>query len=140
MKYNQHRKGIKSSSETKEKQRQAKLGSKNNFYGKTPKHGKRFWYNSPLQGQICFRSSYEYKYALYLDSNNILWYYEPKTFELSDEMTYTPDFFLPQFEKFIEIKGWMRPKAQLKIEKFQQEYPFELEVLQKKDLQKLGVI
>lgn len=101
--------------------------------------GKRSYYDSPLQGNICFRSSYELAYAKYLDSKNILWMYEIETFDLGDT-TYTPDFFLPQFEKFIEIKGYMRSEAKKKIDKFLEQYPWDLEILRKDDLFRLGVL
>lgn len=114
-------------------------GKNNPSYGKPQYHGKRYYYNSPLQGNICFRSSYELAYAKYLDKNKILWYYEIETFELSDEMTYTPDFFLPRYDKFIEVKGYMRKLSQEKINKFKEEYPFNLDILYKSDLIKLGI-
>ena len=117
-----------------------KLSGKNNpAYGKPPVHTKKSYYDSPLQGRVCFRSSWELKYAKYLDEINILWLYEGKTFNLGDT-TYTPDFFLPQFYKFIEIKGYMRPEAQDKINKFIEQYPWDLKILYKKDLIELGVI
>jgi hypothetical protein len=62
---------------------------------------------------------------------------EMETFYLGDT-TYTPDFFLPQFEKFIEIKGYMCKEAQEKINKFLEQYPWNLEILYKKDLINLG--
>lgn len=123
-----------------EENKAKKRGKLNPSYGKSASYGdKRYWYDSPLQGKISFRSPWELKYAKYLDSNNILWLYEIETFELSDEMSYTPDFFLPQLEKFIEIKGWMNEKSKIKISKFKDEYPWELDVLQKKDLRSLGI-
>lgn len=117
-------------------------GKKNGMYGKSSLKsgiGKGSYYNSPLQDKIWLRSTYELAYAKYLDSQKILWYYEIQTFELSDEMTYTPDFFLPKYEKFIEIKGYMLPKAKIKINKFKEEYPFDLDILYKEDLIKLGL-
>lgn len=130
------------SKETRQKMRECKIGKydgKNNpRYGKVPPT-KRYYYNSPLHGKICFRSSWELKYAKYLDSHNILWYYEIETFELSNEMTYTPDFFLIKENKFIEIKGFMRHKDQEKINKFLEQYLWDLEILRKDDLIKLGV-
>ncbi len=112
-------------------------------YGRVPpiecSYGIQYYYESPLQGKIRLRSSYEYKYAKYLDQNNILWYYEIETFPLSNEMTYTPDFFLPEYEKFIEIKGWMKPQSKIKIERFLEEYPWNLEILFGKDLKNLGI-
>lgn len=117
-----------------------KKGKKSPSYGKPPAHGKRIYYQSPLQRTVCFRSSWEAAYAKYLDAQNILWYYEIQTFELSGEMTYTPDFFLPQQNKFIEIKGRCWSKESMKFQKFQEEYPFDIEILFKNDLKSLGVI
>lgn len=131
---------------SKEKNRRSHLGkrvgSKSPRFGVPPSpktsHGKRCHYNSPLQGKICFRSSYELAYAKYLDKNNILWYYEYKTFDLGD-ITYTPDFFLVKENKFIEVKGYMSTYAQNKIDKFLEQYPYNFEILRKKDLLKLGI-
>jgi len=136
-------KGVPKSKETRKKMSDARLGKycgKNSpLYGKLPfPHHKRYYYESPLQGQVCLRYSWELKYAKYLDENKILWMYEMETFDLGDT-TYTPDFFLPQFEKFIEIKGYMTTKAQEKINMFLEQYPWDLEVLRKKDLIKLGI-
>lgn len=133
-------KGKNISDETKNKISIANSGINNGMYGKVQSvHGKRFYYDSVFQGKVCFRSSWELKYAQYLDLLNINWYYEYKTFKLSDEMTYTPDFFLPQFKKFIEIKGWMHKNSQERINKFKDEYDCNLEILMKEDLIKLGI-
>lgn len=117
-------------------------GQNNPRYGKMPPnssgYGKGDYYESPLQGKIWLRSTYELAYAKYLDSQKILWYYEIETFDLEND-TYTPDFFLPKFEKFVEIKGYLYPKAKVKINKFKEEYPFDLEILYKDDLIKLGI-
>ncbi len=121
---------------------EANKGKNNGMYGKSsPKSGigHGSYYISPLQDKIWLRSTYELAYAKWLDSQKILWYYEIETFELSDEMTYTPDFFLPRYDKFVEIKGYMRKEAQEKIDKFKNEYPWNLEVLYKEDLIKLGI-
>jgi len=112
-------------------------GIKNPMYGKLIP-AKKYEYNSPLQGKIYFRGRFELEYAKYLDSKKILWMYEMETFDLGDS-TYTPDFFLPQFEKFVEIKGWMTDRAKNKIDKFLEQYPWDLEILGKEDLIKLGV-
>jgi len=113
-------------------------GQNNPSYG-IPRNwnSKSIYYDSPLQGKIYLRSSYELAYAKYLDEHKILWMYEIETFDLGDN-TYTPDFFLPQFEKFVEIKGYMSKIAQEKINKFLEQYPWDLEVLKKDDLIKLG--
>ena len=102
-------------------------------------HGKRSYYQSPYQDRICFRSSYERKYAEFLDENGIDWLYEPKNFDLNTT-TYLPDFYLIDSGVFIEIKGYMGKDAQMKIDLFRECFPEEvLEVLFKEDLLALGV-
>jgi len=123
--------------------RKGKYCGKENFnFGNVPPaccgYGVHSHYLSPLQGEVCFRSSYELAYAKYLDSISELWMYEMETFDLGDT-TYTPDFFLPRLEKFVEIKGYMLPKAQDKINQFREQYPWDLEVLRLKELKELGV-
>jgi len=117
-------------------------GKDNGMYGipapPNSSHGKGCYYDSCLQGKIWLRSTYELAYAKYLDEHKILYLYENYTYPLGDT-TYTPDFFLPQFMKFIEIKGYMRKEAQEKINKFRKQYPWKLEVLFKEDLIKLGI-
>lgn len=124
-------------------ERKLKVSGKNNHsYGQLPSitssQGRWCYYNSPLQSRIRLRSSWELKYAQYLDSKNILWYYEYKTFNLGDT-TYTPDFFLIKDKKFIEVKGYMTNNAQIKINRFLEQYNENLEILYKKDLLKLGI-
>ena len=139
------------SEESKQKIRISTSGSKNKNFGKPAPngagYGKRMYYNSPFQGIICLRSTYEYKYALYLDRNNIPWLYEPKAFLMiiningkEKETTYRPDFLLLKERKFIETKGYLTKESELKINKFQSQYPnLKLEILYKQDLQNLGI-
>lgn len=87
----------------------AQTGKLSHRYGKVSYHGIGVWYKN-----IWMRSSYEIKYAQWLDSKNIKWEYEPKAFKLGDA-TYTPDFYLPETEEWVEVKGWWRKDA---LEKF----------------------
>lgn len=116
-----------------------KRGKLSPSYGKPPAHSKRIYYESPLQGTVCFRSSWEYGYARYLDSIPELWYYEIDTYELLDEKTYTPDFYLPRLNKFIEIKGRIWNKDGLKCNQFKEEYPIDINILFADDLINLGI-
>lgn len=70
-----------------------------------------------------FRSSWEYEYAIWLEENSIDYLYESKRFKLSDGRAYTPDFYIPSKDEFIEIKGFWYEKAKEKFCKFRQEYP-----------------
>ncbi len=70
---------------------------------------------------IRLRSNYELFYAKYLDKQGIKWFYEPKTFDLGNT-TYTPDFYLPESDTYVEIKGWFRNDAKKKFKLFKKLY------------------
>lgn len=87
---------------------------------------------------VCMRSSWEVKYAKYLDKNKIQWEYEPE-FKLSNGKVYLPDFKL-QDNVIIEIKGFWRKDALQKWQLFEQDYPeIEKRVLMKQELKNLGL-
>ena len=89
---------------------------------------------------VNMRSGYEIGYAKYLDKNNIKWDYEPTTFDLG-HTAYTPDFFLPEKEVYVEIKGWMRKEALIKIKEFIKQNPdIKYLLLGEKELKKMGVL
>jgi len=74
-----------------------------------------------------FRSKLERKFSLVLDFQKIRWFYEPRTFELLLEglrCTYTPDFYLPDVDQWIEIKGfWRDEQSKRKVFAFMSQYP-----------------
>lgn len=67
--------------------------------GTLPFPFKRFFYRG-----IYFRSSWEKSFAEFLDKIGEVWLYEMETFDLG-KTTYTPDFYIPERDIFIEIKG-----------------------------------
>lgn len=104
-------------------------------FGKPPFHGKGSYYNS-----IWMRSSYEIILAKWLNKNKIEWLYESKTFDLGNT-TYTPDFYLPEFNLYIEVKGWWRDKAKKKFEEFKQKYcGIRIKIIDKQELQTIGIL
>jgi hypothetical protein len=84
------------------------------------------------------RSSWEAKYAKYLDNQKTKWLYESKTFDLGN-FTYTPDFYLPESDIYIEIKGYLRKNSKNKIKLFNKQFR-NLKVLYKQDLVFMGVL
>ena len=78
-------------------------GKNNNMYGRSPSHIKPIYYKN-----LILRSSYELEFVKRLEDLNIKFEYEPKRFILTEEITYLPDFYLPDYDKWIEIKGWIR--------------------------------
>lgn len=108
-------------------------GKLNPMYGKpAPKGsgiGKGQYYKN-----IWLRSSYEVRYAKYLDGLNIKWEYELTRFGLG-ETSYTPDFYLPESGTYVEVKGWWRPEAKKKFILFRKLYPkIKIKIITKKEL------
>lgn len=51
-----------------------------------------------------FRSRLEARWAVFFDAADIEYEYEPEGFELEDGTRYLPDFYLPEYEWYVEIK------------------------------------
>jgi len=70
---------------------------------------KRVKYKSKLRGNIILRSKWELDVAKFLDSNNLLWLYEPFAIPYIDNKKNKhhtiPDFFLPKYNLIIEVKS-----------------------------------
>jgi hypothetical protein len=52
-----------------------------------------------------FRSRLEARWAVYFDALGVKWTYEYEGFELPNGTRYLPDFYLPDFDEYVEIKG-----------------------------------
>jgi len=98
-----------------------------NSYSRT-KSGKR----KDLNNQF-FRSSWESNIARLLNYNYIEWKYEFKRFYFDESVngvaSYQPDFYLPEFDKWIEVKGWMDEKSKIRLQLFKDQYPEEFSKL-----------
>jgi len=89
---------------------------------------------------IWMRSTWEVAYAKYLIKNKIKWQYESKTFDLGNT-TYTPDFYLPESDTYVEIKGYWRKDAKKKIKLFRKIFnKITLRIYNEKSLKKLGIL
>lgn len=51
-----------------------------------------------------FRSRLEARYGVFFDSLGIKWEYEPEGYDLGEHGYYLPDFFLPDYNRYVEIK------------------------------------
>ena len=51
-----------------------------------------------------FRSRLEARWAVFFDAMGIEWVYEPEGFDLGNGVYYLPDFYLPKYDAWIEIK------------------------------------
>ena len=88
---------------------------------------------------IWLRSTYEKRFAAWLDANNIEWLYEPKRFKIQSlDTTYCPDFYIPSSNQWYEIKGYWYESAQLKFTAFLEEYPdINIQIIYKEDLERV---
>jgi len=56
-------------------------------------------------GGVDFRSRLEADWAAHLDRLSIDWQYEVEGYQLSDGSWYLPDFYLPDIQVWLEVKG-----------------------------------
>ena len=74
-----------------------------------------------------FRSAWEANMARVLNYLHIKWEYEYKRFDFQEEtedvLSYQPDFYLSDYDKWIEVKGWMDGKSKKRLELFKKYYP-----------------
>lgn len=90
---------------------------------------------------IDLHGKWELGYAKYLDLNNIKWERCKRRFSYifeGKERYYTPDFYLPESETYVEVKGYSRAKDYAKWNQFPKE--LNLLVIRRKELIELGVI
>lgn len=80
-----------------------------------------------------FRSAWEANIARLLNHFNIIWEYEIKRFnfdkEVSGVISYQPDFYLPQYDIWIEVKGWLDDKSIKRLELFEKYFSCEYKKL-----------
>lgn len=97
--------------------------------------------------EITFANESEKEFAKILDFYRIKWQYEPKTFPLEfDEegkaiSSFTPDFYLPELDLFIELTTLNQnlvTKKNRKIKKIKELYPgINIKLFYKKDYDSL---
>ena len=93
--------------------------------------------------QIHFHSSWEANFAKWCDCSGIKWQYEPKAFELNINnklTTYTPDFYLPEFDLWIEIKGYWYQDAKQKFDIWKLQYSVKYNIFDRDKLQNMSII
>jgi hypothetical protein len=76
------------------------------------------------------RSNWEANFARILNAYKVVFEFEPKVFTFPVKRGtkgYTPDFYLPNFDEWVEIKGYLDDKSKIKIKRFKRYYPNEFE-------------
>ena len=88
-------------------------------------------------GIICI-ASYEKKFTDYLNTNKIRFDWQIP-FRMPSGSLYIVDCYLKDLNKYIEIKGYKRPKSMMKWEWFHEKYP-NSELLDKQKLKEMKII
>lgn len=92
---------------------------------------------------VAFAHESERRFARLLDFYRIEWSYEPRTFVLERDRTgirraFTPDFYLPEFDVFVEIttlRQKLVTKKNRKVREMRERYPdVRVVVLYQRDL------
>lgn len=88
-------------------------------------------------GDTYFYSRWEANFVRLLNFLGVKWIYQPEIFDLKSQK-YTPDFYLPEFNLYVEIKNFLSDYSRQRDEKFRILYPKEdLILILKEDYYKL---
>jgi hypothetical protein len=124
--------------------RKAHSGINSPCHGRKPPKGSGIgngsYYIDPVSGKrIWMYSTYEIKFANYLSRTGIIWEYAPKAFELSlINSSYRPDFYLPDLNMWIEVKGFWWFVSIEKMKLFNKIYSTEnLRIFYKNDIKQI---
>ena len=107
-----------------EEYKKSRSGKNSSRYGKNANKGA----GVGIQGYrkdigIFVRSRWEANVCRIFNYLGINYIYEPKRFPLETlDKTYLPDFFLPDFKIYIEVKGYWSKEAKEKVDAFKKEY------------------
>lgn len=82
---------------------------------------------------IYFFSRWEANYARLQNFLRVKWVHQPKTFQLKSQK-YTPDFYLPESDTYVEIKNYLSEYSRRRDEEFRELYPhLKLKLILKED-------
>jgi len=98
----------------------------------TTKH----WFSNE---DIMCQGSYEKKTVEYFNANKIDYNWQVQIFLMPNGRTYRPDCYLPDEDKWVEIKGYFRKDAEEKWNWFHKEYP-NSELWNEKILKQKGIL
>ena len=75
-----------------------------------------------IDSKMYFFSRWEANFARIMNLLKIKWIFQPKTFDLNTQK-YTPDFYLPDYNEYIEIKNFLSEYSLNRDQEFRRLYP-----------------
>ena len=129
------------STSAREKIRKYMLEKYANGYVYTGCFTKKYTHNSPIAGKVSLDGTWELRVAIFFDGSELNWrrntkgftYINPKTNEKS---TYIPDFFVYDWDTYIEVKGYISDVDRAKWKQF----PEPLEIWDEGKLVESGIL
>jgi hypothetical protein len=90
-----------------------------------------------IDPELYFFSRWEANFARILNLLKVKWIFQPRTFNLETQK-YTPDFYLPDKDTYVEIKNFLSAYSANRDREFRKLYPStKLELILKSDYLKL---
>ena len=90
-----------------------------------------------IDSKLYFFSRWEANFARILNLLKVKWIFQPRTFDLRTQK-YTPDFYLPDYDSYIEIKNFLSEYSLNRDNQFRSLYPdLKLILILKEDYFKL---
>ena len=85
---------------------------------------KKIWYESPIAGKISVDGFWELFVAMYFDFKKYDWRRNTKRFGYihlnGKDSNYTPDFWVKDFESYVEVKGYEDELTKCKLKQFKE--------------------
>lgn len=101
---------------------------------------KKIDYESPIAGKIKVDGTWELKVAQYLDSIGVNWSRNKKRFDYIRSngkcSTYCPDFYIKEWESYLEVKGYETDLDRCKWSQFKEP----LMIWKKRELKELNIL
>jgi len=107
------------------------------------KHIKWYRIKNIKKEEFVLRGTYELRVAEYLNKNNIYWKRKIYIKYVDNEgikRTYTPDFYIPKYDTYIETKGYYSEMDKQKMERVVKQNNIDIIMIFKKDLENLDTI
>lgn len=98
---------------------------------------KKYEYTSPIAGHIKVDGTWELKVATFLDTTNLKWKRNKKRFSYTKpdgkKSTYQPDFYIEDWNCYVEVKGYETELDQSKWSQFKEK----LKIIKSRDIGEL---
>lgn len=109
-------------------------GREHGGYKEGAGRSQKFWMPDSFGTIVCLQSSYEKRMAEILDTQSIRWV-RPKAFRYDDGRLYYPDFYLIDYDIFLDPKNsWLVKRDIEKIRKVMEQNNIDVRLVLKEDL------